>query len=97
MRDTYFETDGKRNGEFIFCPVNAIGDCPYCDKKGHCRMKDPIADCDDFNAFWDSWESYDNADEVDPDAPTDFAKEEIEFARHMYGYEPIEDYEDDDA
>ena len=60
-------------------------------------MKDPIVDCDDFSAFWDSWESYDNADEVDPDAPTDFAKEEIEFARHMYGYEPIEDYEDDDA
>ena len=86
MRDTYFETDGKRNGEFIFCPVNAIGDCPYCDKKGHCRMKDPMADCEDFNAFWNSWESYDSADEVDPDAPTDFAEDEIQWARENLGY-----------
>lgn len=87
MWDTCFETDGKRNGNYIFCPVNAIGDCPYCDKKGVCRMKDPMTDCDDFGAFWDSWEEYDDADNVDPDAPTDFAEDEIRWAHDVYGYE----------
>lgn len=82
-----FETDGKRNGNYIFCPVNAIGDCPYCDKKGVCHIANPIEECDDFGAFWDSWEEYDGADNVDPDAPVDFAEDEIRWAHDVYGYE----------
>lgn len=56
MRDYCFETDGTRNGQKAYCPVNAIGDCPYCDKKGVCRMEDPLTNCDDFGSMWESWE-----------------------------------------
>ena len=48
-----------RNGEPIYCPFDAW-DCPYF-KKGICTIDDPLKDCDDFGAFWDSWEDYDNA------------------------------------
>lgn len=56
-----WETDGTRNGEPIYCTVNAYGDCPYCDSKGICHIANPLEDCDDFSMFWDSWEEYDNA------------------------------------
>lgn len=54
-----WETDGIRNGKPIYCPVNAFGDCPYCDGKLICHIGDPIEDCSDFTAFWESWEEYD--------------------------------------
>lgn len=60
MSKTDFETDGLRNGQPIYCPVNGW-DCPYYGK-GICHIADPIADCDDFGAFWDSWEDYDDAE-----------------------------------
>lgn len=53
------DTDATRNGENVFCPVNAYGVCPYCDQCCLCHIADPIEDCDDFGAFfedWDEWE-----------------------------------------
>ncbi len=82
-----WETDGTRNGEPIYCPINAYDDCPFCDNQGYCRMKDPIESCGDFGAFWDSWKEYDSADNVDPDAPESFAEDEIKWAGDVYGYE----------
>ena len=83
-----WETDGTRNGQKVFCPVNAYTDCPYCDKEGVCHIADPIEDCDDFAAMWESWEDWDDADNVDPDAPEDFADAEIDWAMSEYGYDP---------
>lgn len=82
-----WETNGTRNGDPIYCPVNAYGDCPYCDQYNLCHIKDPIADCDDFGAFFESWEDWINADDVDPNAPTDFSEDEIRWAGDVYGYE----------
>lgn len=65
-----FETDGTRNGEPIYCPVNAYGDCPYCDHCNVCHIANPLEDCDDFGWFWDSWEEYDNCDSYN-DIPDD--------------------------
>lgn len=56
-----WETDGKHNGEKIFCPVNAYDDCPYCDEEGVCHIADPVNECEDFGFFfqsWEEWESY---------------------------------------
>ena len=60
-----FETDGMRNGQPIYCPVNGW-DCPYFGD-GICHIADPMEDCDDFSVFWDSWDEYDNYDEDIPD------------------------------
>lgn len=60
MSKKNWETDGMRNGEPIYCPVNGY-DCPYCDSKLICHIADPIEDCDDFACFWESWEEYDGA------------------------------------
>jgi hypothetical protein len=49
-------------------------------------MKDPMTDCDDFTEFWGRWDAYDDADKADPDAPTDFAEDEIWWARENLGY-----------
>lgn len=53
-----YQTDGLHNGQPIYCPVNAYGDCPYCDEKGVCRINDPIEECSDFGAFFESWEDW---------------------------------------
>lgn len=82
-----WETNGYRNGDPIYCPVNAYGECPYCDQCNMCHAADPIEDCDDFACFFDSWDDWANADDVDPDAPTDFAEDEIRWAGDVYGYE----------
>lgn len=55
-----WETDGMRNEEPIFCPVNDY-DCPYCDSELRCHIADPLEDCDGFGFFWESWEEYDEA------------------------------------
>ncbi len=68
--ETYWETDGTRNGKKIFCPANAYGDCPYCDQEGKCRIADPIEECDDFTSYFESWEEYDNIPDI-PDVPDD--------------------------
>lgn len=82
-----FETNGYHNGDPIYCPVNAYGDCPYCDQCNLCHIADPIEDCADFGLFFGSWEEWVNADDVDPNAPTDFAEDEIKWAGDVYGYE----------
>lgn len=48
-----------------YCTVNAIGDCPYCDKAGICHISDPQTECDDWAAFFDSWEDWLALDEDD--------------------------------
>lgn len=54
-----FETDGLHKGEPIYCPANGW-DCPYYGS-GICHIKDPIEDCDDFLAFFESWEDWENS------------------------------------
>ena len=51
------ESNGKHKGETIYCPVNGW-DCPYCDENNVCYINDPIEDCDDFAACFDSWEEW---------------------------------------
>lgn len=53
---------GTYKTQTTYCPVNAHGDCPYCDKHGICHIEDPFADCDDWCAAcgvedWDEWEA----------------------------------------
>ena len=74
MRDA---KKGTYNGDCTYCPVNAYGDCPYCDQCGICHIDDPLEDCDDWGTFWESWDDWLSADDVDPDAPEDFAEDEI--------------------
>lgn len=62
-----WETDGKHNGEPVFCPVNAYGDCPYCDEFNRCHIANPVEECDDFNIFFESWEEWEGCDDV-PDS-----------------------------
>ena len=90
-----WETDGYRNGDPIYCPVNAYGDCPYCDQCNLCHIADPVEECDDFASFFESWDEWVNADDVDPDAPTDFSEDEIKWATKHLGYNPCEGCTDD--
>lgn len=90
MRDA---KKGTYDGEFTFCPVNAIGDCPYCDKKCVCHVEDPCEDCDDWQMFWGNWQEWKEADYLSDDAPKDFSQEEIEWAKENYDYEEPDDLE----
>lgn len=97
MKNEYFETNGYRYGYPIYCPVNAYGDCPYCDQCNLCHIRNPIEECDDFATCWESWDDWAMADDVDPDAPTDFSEDEIRWAGDVYGYEDtLEDNENYD-
>ena len=89
-------TDGLRDGEPVYCPVNCRGenDCPYSDERGICHLVDPMKGCEDFATFWQSWEEYDAAEEYEADEREDFSHEEITFAEEAYGYRVIDDYED---
>lgn len=49
---------GTYAGQPTYCTVNAIGDCPYCDKAGICHISDSQTECDDWAAFFDSWEDW---------------------------------------
>ena len=95
MRDA---KKGTYNDDYTYCPVNAYGDCPYCDQIGVCHIDDPSEDCEDWVVFWgESWKDWLAADAVDPDAPEDFAEDEIKWAGDVYGYEDtMEDNENDD-
>lgn len=90
MRDA---KNGTYNGEKTFCPVNAYGDCPYCDQCNLCHVDDPMTDCDDWGAFWEDWEDWMNADTVTDDRTT-FTPDEINWAAERYGYD-YTDYDDD--
>ena len=95
MRDA---KEGTYNGDTTYCTVNAYGECPYCDQCGVCHIDDPMEDCDDWGAFWESWEDWLAADDVDPDAPTDFSREEMWWATQTFGFntEEARDYEDEE-
>ena len=60
-----WETDGTRNGTPVYCTVNGL-DCPYYGE-GLCHIADPIADCDDFAAFFESWEDWESCDNIPDD------------------------------
>ena len=85
MRDA---KKGTYNGSYTYCPVNAYGDCPYCDQSNVCHINDPMEDCDDWGAFFDSWDDWLNCDDANPDAPEDFADDEIAWAMDEMGYNP---------
>ena len=51
------ESNGKHKGETIYCPVNGW-DCPYCGENNVCYINDPMEDCDDFAACFESWEDW---------------------------------------
>ena len=57
-----WETDGTKEGCPVYCTVNAYGDCPYCDQEGKCHIADPVMDCDDFAAFFETWDEWRNAE-----------------------------------
>lgn len=65
MRDA---EKGTYNGETTYCTVNAYGACPYCDQCNVCHIDDPMEDCDDFQAFFDSWDEWLALDDT-PDDP----------------------------
>lgn len=44
------ETDGTRNGEKMYCPINEW-DCPYY-KGGICHKRDPEEECSEFLAIY---------------------------------------------
>ena len=46
---TIKESNGTRNGQSLYCPVNGW-DCPYYEN-GICFIKDPMEDCDDWEFF----------------------------------------------
>ena len=96
MSKKNWETDGYRDGDPIYCPVNAYGDCPYCDQCNLCHIADPMTDCDDWVNFFDSWFDWANADDVDPDAPESLAEDEIKWAGDVYGYEDTMEDNDDE-
>lgn len=77
---------GMYNGDTTFCPVNAYSDCSYCDQCNVCHMPNPFV-CEDWKWFWSSWDEWQNADTI-TDERTDFAQEEINWAKETYGYEP---------
>ena len=77
---------GTYNGDTTFCPVNAYGECPYCDQCNVCHMPDPLAGCEDWRMFWPTWDEWINADTITDDRE-DFAEEEIDIGRIYYGYD----------
>jgi len=81
---------GTYDGEYTYCPVNACGHCPYCDKKCICHVEDPLKDCDDWGMFWGSWDEWKQIDWVTEDS---FAQDEIEWAKENYGYEEPDNIE----
>lgn len=60
VKETVKETNGKHNGETIYCPVNGT-DCPYYEN-GICYIANPIEECDDFAAFFESWEDWEEVE-----------------------------------
>lgn len=55
---THFDPHTGRP-EPIWCPCNGW-DCPYYDQ-GICYIHNPMEECDDWAAFWDSWEEWENS------------------------------------
>ena len=80
--------NGTCNGETTYCPVNAYGDCPYCDQCNICHIDDPLEDCDDWQMFWRSWDEWFMIDDTAPE-------DDIHWAGDVYGYDDtMEDNEE---
>lgn len=77
---------GTYNGSTTFCTVNAYGECNYCDQCNVCHMPNPF-ECAEWRLFFSDWREWEALDEMTDDK-TDFAEEEIEWAKDFYGYEP---------
>lgn len=60
------ETNAMHKEEPVFCPVNAYGDCPYCDQCNLCHIEDPMEDCEDFATMFGSWEEWEDLPEPSP-------------------------------
>ena len=101
--------EGLYNGEPTYCPVNAYGDCPYCDHRGICNIDDPMEDCSDWAEYYDSWDDWlakntpeeDNISDDDEWFVPGYEKDdipkddEIRFAGDIYGYDDtMEDNEE---
>ena len=88
-----WETDGTHNGYTVFCPTCAYGDCPYCDQEGICHIANPVEECDDFGAYYESWreyeisESYNEREREDEDWKPDDSDLELGFNPYMGGYD----------
>lgn len=54
--------EGTYNTATTFCPVNAYGECPYCDQCNICHIENPQLDCDDWQVFFDSWAEWEALD-----------------------------------
>jgi len=55
-----WETDGTYHGTKVYCPVNAYGDCPYCDQENICHIEQPDENCDDFYDVFGTMEEWEN-------------------------------------
>lgn len=55
-------TNGYRNGEPVYCPVNCWNenDCPYA-QEGLCCLEQPSEECEDFANFFSSWKEWEDA------------------------------------
>lgn len=88
--DTW-ETDGTHKGYTVYCPACAYGDCPYCDQKGICHIEDPVEECDDFGAYYESWEEFEASasynEREDEDWEPDDSDLELGFNPYMGGYD----------
>lgn len=62
MRDM---DEGTYRGDYTYCPVNAYGDCPYCDQCNVCHIDNPLRDCEGWKYFWDSWDDWYAANHID--------------------------------
>jgi len=76
MRDA---TKGTYNGETTYCPVNAYGDCPYCDQCCVCHIEDPMEDCDDWGMFYSSWFEWVTLGDMAPSPDEPIEEEDLPF------------------
>ncbi len=55
-------TDGTRNNEPVYCPVNCWNekDCEFA-KDGKCCCENAPEQCEDFKWFFPSWEAWERA------------------------------------
>ena len=80
-----FETDGTRNERNVFCPIRAMPPCPYCDEYGLCHINDPVEECSDFSACYESWKEYE--DDYDDYYNSDDDADETGFNPYEGGYD----------
>ena len=79
--------EGTYNDAITFCPTAEYGSCPYCDQCNICHIEDPQAECDDWQAFWESWDEWLNTPEEESEPDYDWGYNEDEgFDPYAGGY-----------